>query len=143
MKIVKEVMIGLIFIVFLNNAHASTSPRRIDLSKFHAMNAYINAVVHGKLHDIKHVIDDDALFNIQHGNKFHAVDRFKALHSLRYAENIEQNCSYSKSTVWEGSGISVQKVDMRYSDFTRTDMVTLERDGNEWKITKVEISFNK
>jgi len=143
MKIIKEVMIGLVLVLVVSGASASTSPKRIDLSKFNAMNTYINAIIHGKLHDIKHVIDDDALFNIQHGNKFHAVDKSKALRSLRPAADIEQNCRYSKSTVWEGSNISVQKVDMRYSDFTRTDMVTLERGNNEWKITKVDVSFHQ
>jgi hypothetical protein len=143
MKIIKELIIGIVLILVVNSANASRSPRRINLSKFRAMNTYIDAIVHGKVHGVKDVIDEDARFKIHRGNKFNTVGRPQVVRSLRSAQNIEQNCRYSKSTVWEGSGISVQKVDMRYSDFTRTDMVTLERGDNEWKITKVEVSFHQ
>lgn len=140
MKIIKEVLIGLVLILVCNNIKASTSPRRIDLAKFRAMNTYINAVVHGRVQDIKNVIDDNAHFSVQHGKKFNTVYKPQVLRALRSAKNIEQNCSYRKSIVWEGSGISVQKVRMKYPDFTRTDRITLQRAGSEWKITNVEIS---
>jgi hypothetical protein len=143
MKIMKEVMIGLVLILACNNIKASTSPRRIDLGKFRAMNTYINAVVHGKVHDVKYVIDDNAIFKVQHGKKFNTVGKLQALRALRSAQNIEQNCRYSKSIVWEGSGISVQKVNMKYPDFTRTDRITLQRADNGWKITNVEISLQQ
>jgi len=141
MKIIKEVMIGMIFIVFLNNAHASTSPRRIELSKFRAVNTYINAVVHGKLNNVKEVIDDEAFFNIQHGNKYNTVNKPEVLYALSWTENMEQKCKYSKSIVWEDGSMSILKLNMKYADFTRTDMITLQRAGAEWKITKVETSF--
>ena len=37
--------------------------------------------------------------------------------------------------------MKVIKVDMKYSDFTRTDVITAEHAGHGWKITKVETSF--
>lgn len=141
MKIIKEIMIGLILLLVCNNIMASTSPRRIDLSKFRAVNIYINAVVHGKVGNIKDVIDDDAFFNIQHGTKFNTVSKPQVIYALSWTQNMEQICRYSKSIVWEDGNISILKLNMRYSDFTRTDMVTLQRAGSEWKITKVETSF--
>ncbi len=141
MKIIKEVMIGLMLILVVGGANASTSPRRIDLSKFRAVNTYINAVVHGKLNNVKEVIDDDAFFNIQHGNKYNTVNKPEVLYALSWTENMEQKCKYSKSIVWEDAGMSILKLNMKYADFTRTDIVTLQRAGAEWKITKVETSF--
>ena len=35
----------------------------------------------------------------------------------------------------------VLKVDMKYADYTRTDVITTEHVGAGWKITKVETSF--
>ena len=35
----------------------------------------------------------------------------------------------------------VMKVNMKYADYTRTDIVTAEPEGKGWKITKVETSF--
>src|SRR3981189_1661511 len=69
MKIIKEVMVGAVVLLFMcQNLKASTLPNRTDLSKYKAVNTYINAVVHGKPNGITDAIDDDAFFNIQHGN---------------------------------------------------------------------------
>jgi hypothetical protein len=135
-------MVGAVLLLFIcQNLSASTLPKRSDLSKYRAVNIYINAVVHGKPNGITDAIDDDAFFNIQHGSKANVAYKPQLLYALRWTENTEQKCKYTKSIVWEDENLSIQKLSMKFPDFTRTDVITLQRAGSGWKITKVETSF--
>ena len=141
MKIIKEIMVGAVLLIVCQNLRASTLTKRTDLSKYKAVNTYINAIVHGRPNGIIDAIDDDAFFNIQHGDRVNVAYKPQLLYALRSTENIEQKCKYSKNILWEDENISIQKLSMKFPDFTRTDVITLQHAGSGWKITKVETSF--
>ena len=141
MKIIKEIMVGAVLLFMCQNLKASTLPKRTDLSKYMAVNTYINAVIHGRPYGIDDAIDDDVFINVQHGNKVNVAYKPQLLYTLKWTENMEQKCKYTKSIVWEDENLSIQKLSMKYPDFTRTDVITLQRAGSGWKITKVETSF--
>src|SRR5206468_11307771 len=104
---------------------------------------YLNAMVHGSTDPIiNDIIDHDAEFNVTLRNNVSKVNKAVMLHYLKNVQNIEQNCKCSSSVIHDvNDGTYIKRVDMKYGDFTRTDIITAERIRNDWKITRVETSF--
>ena len=63
------------------------------------------------------------------------------INTLKSSEGVEQNCECTKSVVQDSDEISTLKVEMKFSDFSRIDVITAQHAGNGWKITKVDTSF--
>ncbi len=110
-------------------------------TKDDVFNTYLSATVHGKLNGIEDVIDDDAEFNIKHGDNVHTLSKEQIIGSLKSAENLHQACRCTKSVVQDGDDVSMLKVEMKYADFTRVDVITAQRAWKGWKITRVDISY--
>ena len=112
-----------------------------DNSKDKAIDTYLNAVVHGKLAGIDDAIDNEAQFDMKRGNNVNTLTKAQIMSALKANENVEQDCQCTKTVVRDDDDMKVMKVDMKYNDFTRTDVITAEHAGSGWKITKVETSF--
>jgi hypothetical protein len=140
MKTLKAVMMGMA-LLFICVASQAAPINDGNASKDEVMNTYLNAVVHGKLDGIDNAIDDDAQFDIQRGDNINTLNKSQIISSLKANENIDQDCQCTKKIMRDEDDVQVLKVDMKYQDFTRTDVVTAQRSGSKWKITKVETSF--
>ncbi|HAU52775.1 MULTISPECIES: hypothetical protein [Sphingobacterium] len=46
------------------------------------------------------------------------------------------NCTVSTAIIEESADYMVSKVTLKFENFTKTDLVTLERVGNDWKVSK-------
>ncbi|WP_343565260.1 hypothetical protein [Sphingobacterium sp.] len=46
------------------------------------------------------------------------------------------NCEVSTDIIEESADYIVAKVTLKFEDFTKTDLVTLERVGSDWKVSK-------
>jgi len=122
---------------------ASASPKNNDGSatKQSAVDTYLNAVVHGNMNGIGDVIDDNAHFYIERGVRVQTTDKRHILDNLKATANIDQNCNCSSSVLEEGDSFLVEKVEMKYNEVTRTDVITAQLSDDGWKITKVETSY--
>jgi hypothetical protein len=58
---------------------------------------------------------------------------------LKKQKGEKLNCTVSTDILEESADYMVAKVTLKFEDFTKTDLVTLERVGNDWKVSK---SFN-
>ena len=140
MKTLKAMIMGLALLLICGASQAK--PLTInDNSKDKAIDTYLNAVVHGKLAGIDDAIDNDAYFGMKRGNTENTLTKAQILDALKANENVEQDCQCTKTVVRDDDDMKVIKVDMKYNDFTRTDVITSEPSGSGWKITKVETSF--
>ena len=140
MKTLKAMIMGMALLLICGASQA-TSLIGNDNSKDKAIDTYLNAVIHGKLAGIDDAIDNAAHFDMKRGNSVNTLTKSQILSSLKANENIEQECQCTKTVVRDDDDMKVIKVDMKYNDFTRTDVVTTEHAGSGWKITKVETSF--
>ncbi len=122
---------------------ANASPKAVrPFTKDGVINAYLEAIVHGKMDDMDYVIDNDAEFNITLRDNVTRLNKTKMLNYLKSTENIEQECKCSSSVVQDiEDGTFSKKILMEYDGFTRTDVITAKLIHNTWKITKVETSF--
>ncbi|MDR2275408.1 MAG: nuclear transport factor 2 family protein [Sphingobacterium sp.] len=46
------------------------------------------------------------------------------------------NCTVSSDIIEESADYMVAKVTLKFENFTKTDLVTLVREGNNWKVSK-------
>ncbi|ULT26870.1 nuclear transport factor 2 family protein [Sphingobacterium sp. E70] len=51
------------------------------------------------------------------------------------------NCAVSTDIIEESADYMVAKVTMEFENFTKTDLVTLVREGNNWKVSKSTNSY--
>jgi hypothetical protein len=141
MKNFKATMMVLVLLLVGGASQAASAKDHDRATKDEVINTYLNAVVHGKLAGIDNAIDNDAEFHMTRGESVKTFNKEQILLSLKGSENTEQQCECTKSVVRDNDDAKTLKVDMKYSDFTRTDLITAERSGKDWKITKVETSF--
>jgi hypothetical protein len=141
MKTLKAVVMGLALLLVCGLAQAASGTKHNNSTKEEVINAYVDAVVHGKLSGVSDAIDDDAQFNMKRGSNVNTLNKPQVLDALKSGENVEQDCQCTKTVLQDNDDVSIIKVDMKYNDFTRTDVITAQRAGNGWKITKVETSF--
>jgi hypothetical protein len=122
---------------------ASASPKTNDGSatKQSVVDTYLNAVVHGNMNGIGNAIDDNAHFYIERGVRVQTTDKRQVLDNLKATANIDQNCECSSTVLKEGDTFLVEKVEMKYNEVTRTDVITAQLSDDGWKITKVETSY--
>ena len=141
MKTLKAMVMGLALLLVCGVSQAASVTNHINSTRDEVIDAYVNAVVHGKINGFSDLIDDDAKFNMKRGSNVNTLSKPQILNSLKSNENVEQDCQCTKTVMQDSDDMSVIKVDMKYNDFTRTDVITAQRAGNGWKITKVETSF--
>jgi hypothetical protein len=55
---------------------------------------------------------------------------------LKKQKGEKLNCTVSTDILEESADYMVAKVTLKFEDFTKTDLVTLERVGNDWKVSK-------
>ena len=139
MKTLRAMMMGLALLLACGISQAA--PIGHGNSKDQVIDTYLNAVVHGKLVGVDDAIDDDAQFYMKRGERVNTLSKSQVLDALEANANVEQDCQCTKSVIQDDELKKVLKVDMKYADYTRTDVITAEPAGSGWKITKVETSF--
>jgi hypothetical protein len=140
MRTLKSILLGLALLMVCGVAKAASGTAG-NSTKDEVINIYLNAVVHGKLSGLEDAIDDDAQFNMMRGENVNTLGKQQILRSLKASENIDQDCKCTSTVIEDSDDICVKKVEMKYSDFTRIDVITAQRAGKGWKITKVDTSF--
>lgn len=140
MKTLKAMMMGLALLLVCGISQAAPISHG-NSTKDQVIDTYLNAVVHGKLDGVSDVIDDDAQFAIKRGERINTLTKAQIMDGLKANANVEQDCQCTKSVMQDDDLKKVLKVDMKYADYTRTDIITAEPVGAGWKVTKVETSF--
>jgi len=140
MKTLKTITLGLIMVVAFASAKAYTIAGN-ELTVTHAVNTYINALAHGQVSDMNVVIDQNAKFSMLRGTKVLSLTKEQVIESVKNNENVDQQCTVSTSISESNNDVTIVKVEMKYSTFTRTNYVTLANTGNGWKITDVYSVF--
>ncbi len=62
--------------------------------------------------------------------------RSEVVKSLKKQKGEKLNCAVSTEILEESADYMVAKVTLTFENFTKTDLVTLVREGNDWKVSK-------
>ncbi|MNW09373.1 hypothetical protein D3C71_2063510 [compost metagenome] len=56
--------------------------------------------------------------------------------SLKKQKGEKLNCTVSTDVLEESADYMVARVTLKFEDFSKTDLVTFVREGNDWKVSK-------
>ena len=99
-----------------------------------ALNHYVAVTTEGESAGVEQLFAEDFNQKIQASNA-QSYSREAVVKSLKKQKGEKLNCQVSTQIIEESADYMVAKVTMKFEDFSKTDLVTLEREGNDWKVS--------
>jgi len=109
------------------NANLSTA----DL----ALDHYVAVTTEGESAGVEQLFAADFNQKIQATNA-HSNSRSAVVKLLKKQKGEKLNCTVSTDILEESADYIVAKATLKFENFTKTDLVTLERVDNDWKVSK-------
>jgi len=100
-----------------------------------ALEHYVAVTTEGESAGVEQLFAEDFTQKIQSTNT-QSNSRSEVVKSLKKQKGEKLNCTVSTDIIEESADYMVAKVVLKFENFTKTDLVTLERVGNDWKVSK-------
>jgi len=100
-----------------------------------ALEHYVAVTTEGESAGVEKLFAEDFNQKIQASNAQNH-SRNEVVKSLKKQKGEKLNCTVSTDIIEESVDYMVAKVTLKFENFTKTDLVTLERVGNDWKVSK-------
>ncbi len=100
-----------------------------------ALEHYVAVTTEGESAGVEQLFAADFNQKIQVTNA-QSNSRSEVVKSLKKQKGEKLNCIVSTDILEESADYMVAKVTLKFENFTKTDLVTLERVGNDWKVSK-------
>ena len=100
-----------------------------------ALEHYVAVTTEGESAGVEQLFADDFNQKIQASNT-QSNSRNEVVKSLKKQKGEKLNCTVSTDIIEESVDYMVAKVTLKFENFTKTDLVTLERVSNVWKVSK-------
>ncbi|WP_418360894.1 nuclear transport factor 2 family protein [Sphingobacterium detergens] len=99
-----------------------------------ALDHYVAVTTEGESAGLEQLFAEDFNQKIQSSNA-QSHSREAVVKSLKKQKGEKLNCTVSTDIIEESADYMVAKVTLKFEDFTKTDLVTLVREGNNWKVS--------
>ena len=96
---------------------------------------YVTVTTEGESAGVEQLFAEDFNQKIQATNA-QSNSRSAVVKLLKKQKGEKLNCTVSTDILEESADYMVAKVTLKFENFTKTDLVTLERVGNDWKVSK-------
>jgi len=100
-----------------------------------ALDHYVAITTEGESAGVEQLFAADFNQKIQTSNA-QSHSRSAVVKSLKKQKGEKLNCVVSTDILEESADYMMAKVTLKFEDFTKTDLVTLVREGNVWKVSK-------
>jgi len=100
-----------------------------------ALEHYVAVTTEGEAAGVEQLFAEDFNQKIQASNT-QTHSHSALIKSLKKQKGEKLNCVVSTDILEESADYMVAKVTLKFEDFTKTDLVTLVREGNVWKVSK-------
>jgi len=100
-----------------------------------ALEHYVAVTTEGESAGVEQLFAEDFNQKIQATN-VQSNSRSEVVKSLKKQNGEKLNCKVSTDIIEESADYMVAKVTLKFENFTKTDLVTLERAGNDWKVSR-------
>ncbi len=115
---------------------AKSAKANVNLSTANfALAHYVAVTTEGESTGLEQLFAEDFNQNIQASNT-QSNSRREVVKSLKKQKSEKLNCTVNTDILEESADYMVAKVTLKFENFTKTDLVTLERVGNDWKVSK-------
>jgi hypothetical protein len=113
-----------------------SKPANVNLSTADfALAHYVAVTTEGESAGVEQLFAEDFIQKVQASNA-QTYNRSVLIKSLKKQKGESLNCTVATDIIEESADYMVAKVTLKFEDFTKTDLVTLEREGNSWKVSK-------
>ena len=99
-----------------------------------ALEHYVAVTTEGESSGVEQLFAEDFNQKIQTSNA-QSHSREAVIKSLKKQKGEKLNCVVSTDIIEESADYRIAKVTLKFEDFTKTDLVTLVREGNDWKVS--------
>jgi len=100
-----------------------------------ALEHYVAVTTEGESAGVEQLFAEDFSLKVQASNA-QSHSRSALIKSLKKEKGEKLNCAVSTEILEESVDYMVAKVTLKFENFTKTDLVTLEREGSGWKVCK-------
>ncbi|MDR3010866.1 MAG: nuclear transport factor 2 family protein [Sphingobacterium sp.] len=115
---------------------SKTAKANVNLSTADlALDHYVAVTTEGESAGVEKLFAEDFSQKIQASNA-QSNSRNALVKLLKKQKGEKLNCAVSTDILEESADYMVAKVTLKFENFTKTDLVTLERVGNDWKVSK-------
>lgn len=136
-----KILTATLVLVFTSSAFAADERKNEKLQMNYTVQAYIDAIAHGKIKYLSEVLDKDVKLTVTTGEKVINYTKADILESVQLIKNIEQNCSTTYQVIEIDSPQAIIKVLMKYHTFTKITLLNMAKTKNGWKITNITNSY--
>jgi len=120
---------------------SKTAKANVNLSTADfALEHYVAVTTEGESAGVEQLFAEDFNQKIQASNAQNH-SRNEVVKSLKKQKGEELNCTVSTDILEESADYMVAKVTLKFENFTKTDLVTLDRVGNDWKVSESMNSY--
>jgi len=100
-----------------------------------ALDHYVAVTTEGESAGVEQLFAEDFSQKIQSANA-QSHSREAVVKSLKKQKGEKLNCTVTSDIIEESADYMVAKVTLKFENFSKTDLVTLVREGNVWKVSK-------
>ncbi|MGF7028245.1 nuclear transport factor 2 family protein [Sphingobacterium sp. HSC-15S19] len=100
-----------------------------------ALEHYVAVTTEGESAGVEQLFAEDFNQKIQATNA-QSNSRSEVVKAFKKQKGEKLNCTVSTAIIEESADYMVAKITLKFENFTKTDLVTLERVGNDWKVSK-------
>ncbi|WP_293881623.1 nuclear transport factor 2 family protein [Sphingobacterium sp. UBA1498] len=100
-----------------------------------ALEHYVAVTAEGESAGVEQLFSEDFNQKIQASNT-QSNSRSGVVKLMKKQKGEKLNCTVSTDILEESADFMIAKVTLKFENFTKTDLVTLERVGNDWKVSK-------
>ena len=136
MKTLKSVLAGII-ILFSSVAASNAAVKHGQPSQNDVVNTYVTAISTGNGSDLDKFLDNDMQFNVHLGENVTALNKDQVLDYLKNNSSATSPVNTNVTVMQQDDNSAKIKVAFQFADYTRTDVVTLDKTSG-WKITSVD-----
>ncbi|QIH35560.1 hypothetical protein [Sphingobacterium sp. DR205] len=123
------------FAMAANKPVSKTEKANVNLSTADfALDHYVAVTTEGESGGVEQLFAEDFNQKIQTSNA-QSNGRSAVVKSLKKQKGEKLNCVVSTDILEESADFMVAKVTLKFEDFIKTDLVTLVREGNDWKVS--------
>ncbi|MCS4228878.1 nuclear transport factor 2 family protein [Sphingobacterium sp. BIGb0165] len=100
-----------------------------------ALDHYVAVTTEGESAGVEQLFAEDFSQKVQASNT-QTHSRSALIKSLKKQKGEKLNCTVTTDIIEESADYMIAKVTLKFENFTKTDLVTLVREGNVWKVSK-------
>ncbi|GGE28446.1 MULTISPECIES: nuclear transport factor 2 family protein [Sphingobacterium] len=107
------------------------------------VDAYINSSVKGDVEHVDNLFADN--FSLKYNTEYNQAPLSKSsyIKQIKGQKGVTFNCDSDYQIVEKAGKYSLAKVTLDFSNFKRTDYLTMVQDNEGWKITEVNSVFEE